>query len=88
MTIIANIVFLFVMSWKLTLSVMMILPFYVAVTIFYSKRYKPLVKEYQDVVAEMSAHISEKFSGIQLVKAYSNEENEVKNYRKIHNKSF
>lgn len=36
----------------------------------------------------MSAHISEKFSGIQLVKAYSNEENEVKNYRKIHNKSY
>lgn len=57
-TIIANIIFLFVMSWKLTLSVMMILPFYTAVTIFYSKRYKPLVKEYQDVMAEMSAHIS------------------------------
>jgi len=60
------------MSWKLTLSVMTILPFYMAVTIFYSKRYKPLVKEYQDVMAEMSSHISEKFSGIQLVKAYSN----------------
>lgn len=57
-TIIANIIFLFVMSWKLTLSVMMIMPFYTAVTIFYSKRYKPLVKEYQDVMAEMSAHIS------------------------------
>lgn len=72
-TIIGNIIFLFVMSWKLTLSVMTILPFYLAVTIYYSKRYKPLVKEYQDVVAEMSAHVSEKFSGIQVVKAYSNE---------------
>ena len=72
-TIVANIVFLFVMSWKLTLSVMLILPFYTAVTIYYSKRFKPLVKEYSDVLAEMSAHVSEKFSGIQLVKAYSNE---------------
>jgi ABC-type multidrug transport system fused ATPase/permease subunit len=43
-TILANIVFLFVMSWKLTLSVMTILPFFVAVTIYYSKRFKPLVK--------------------------------------------
>jgi len=60
------------MSWKLTLSVMIIIPFYVAVTVYYSKKYKPLVKEYQDVDAEMSAHVSEKFSGIQLVKAYSN----------------
>ncbi len=43
-TIIANIVFLFVMSWKLSLSVMTILPFYVAVTVYYSKKFKPLVK--------------------------------------------
>jgi ABC-type multidrug transport system fused ATPase/permease subunit len=62
------------MSWKLTLTVMTILPFYLAVTIYYSKTYKPLVKEYQDVLAEMSAHIGEKFAGIQLVKAYSSEE--------------
>ena len=43
-TIIANIIFLFVMSWKLSLSVMTILPFYVAVTVYYSKKFKPLVK--------------------------------------------
>lgn len=39
------------MSWKLTLSVMAIIPFYTAVTIYYNKRYKPLVVEYQDVLA-------------------------------------
>ena len=43
-TILANIVFLFVMSWKLTLSVMSILPFFIAVTVYYSKTFKPLVK--------------------------------------------
>ena len=43
-TIIANIIFLFVMSWKLTLSVMTILPMYAAITIYYSKKFKPLVK--------------------------------------------
>ena len=50
-TIVANIVFLFFMSWKLSLSVMIILPFYIAITIYYSKRFKPLVKEYSDVTA-------------------------------------
>ncbi len=50
-TIIANIIFLFVMSWKLTLSVMTILPFFIGITVYYSKKFKPLVKEYQDVVA-------------------------------------
>jgi ABC-type multidrug transport system fused ATPase/permease subunit len=76
-TIVGNIIFLFVMSWKLSLSVMIILPFFVANTLYYSKRYKPLVKEYSDVNAEMSAHVSEKFAGIQLVKAYSNEDKEI-----------
>lgn len=57
-TIASNIVFLFVMSWKLSLSVMIILPFYVAVTVYYSKRFKPLVREYADVTAEMSAYVS------------------------------
>jgi ABC-type multidrug transport system fused ATPase/permease subunit len=50
-TIIGNIIILFVMSWKLTLSVMAIIPLYAAVTIFYNKKYKPLVVEYQDVLA-------------------------------------
>ena len=43
-TIIANIIILFVMSWKLTLSVMTIIPFYMAVTIYYNRNYKPLVR--------------------------------------------
>jgi len=36
---------------------MAIIPFYAAVTILYNKKYKPLVVEYQDVLAEMSAHV-------------------------------
>ena len=57
-TIISNIVILFVMSWKLTLAMMAILPFYIAVTIYYNRVYKPLNVEYQDVIAEQSAHVS------------------------------
>ncbi len=57
-TMISNIVILFIMSWKLSLAVMTIIPFYVVVTTYYSKRSKPLIRRYQDVVAEMSAHIS------------------------------
>ncbi len=88
LTIISNIVILFVMSWKLTLAMMAILPFYIAVTIYYNRVYKPLNVQYQDIVAEQSAHISEKFSNIQTVKAYSTEESEIENYININKKAY
>ena len=72
-TVASNLTFLFIMSWRLTLTVLTVLPLFTIVTMYYNKRIKPLIKQYQDVMAEMSAHISQKFSGIQLVKAYSTE---------------
>lgn len=69
--IVSNIIILFTISWVLTLLVMILVPLYSMITLQYSKRNKILVREYQDVQAEISALVAEKFSGIQLIKAYS-----------------
>jgi subfamily B ATP-binding cassette protein MsbA len=70
----SNIIILFTMSWKLTMFVMLLVPLYSFITLQYSKRNKVLVREYQDIMAEMSANVGERFGGIQLVKAYSTED--------------
>jgi len=67
----SNIIILFTISWELTFFVMLLVPVYSIATLQYSKRSKILVKQAQDVQAEVSATVAERFSGIQLVKAYA-----------------
>lgn len=45
------------MSWKLTLIVLTIVPIYAVVTLQYSRKAKILVRKKQDLEAEMAAHI-------------------------------
>jgi ABC-type multidrug transport system fused ATPase/permease subunit len=71
--IITNLVILFALNWKLAFLVILIVPLYSFITLQYSKRNKILVRESQDVQAEISAEVAEKFSGIQIIKAYSTE---------------
>ena len=47
----ASIFVLFAINVKLTFLVLLIVPFYLTITIFYSRRNKILVREYQDVQA-------------------------------------
>jgi ABC-type multidrug transport system fused ATPase/permease subunit len=54
----SNIIILFTISWKLTCLVMMLVPIYSVITLQYSKRNKVLVKQYQDVQAEVSAAVA------------------------------
>ena len=75
--IISNIVILFTISWKLAFLIMILVPIYSFLTLQYSKRSKILVRDYQDVEAQMSAAVTQKFLGIQLIKAYSTEEKEI-----------
>ena len=67
---------------------MLLVPIYAFITRQYSRRNKVLVKEYQDIQAEISAMVAQKFSGIQLVKAYSTEEKEIYNYGEAINKGY
>jgi len=66
----ASMCVLFSINRFLTFLVLFLVPFYLIITVFYSRRKKILTREYQDVEAEISGLVAEKFSGIQLVKAY------------------
>lgn len=56
--ILSNIIILFSINWKLASLVMLLVPIYSILTLQYSKRNKILVKEYQDVQAEISAAVA------------------------------
>ena len=77
----SSIFVLFTINFKLTCLILLIVPFYLLITALYSRKKKVLIREYQDVQAEISGLVAEKFSGIQLVKAYSTELHEVGLYR-------
>ncbi len=51
LTIIGNLIVLFIMSWKLTLCILVLIPIYVFVALQYTKKAKALVRKRQDFVA-------------------------------------
>lgn len=80
MTIVGSIVIMFTMSWKLTFIVLTIVPIYSAVTLQYTRRTKQLVREKQDIEAQISAYLSEKFNAIQTIKSHCSEKQEIEKY--------
>ena len=58
------------MNWKLTMILIAMIPIYVLVSMAYTKKAKKLVKDRQDIEADIAQHIGEKFSGITVIKAY------------------
>ena len=80
MTIIGSIVILFIMSWKLTLIVLTTVPLYSFVTLQYTRKTKELVRKKQDLEAEISVHVGEKFGGIQTIKSHCAEKQEIDKY--------
>jgi len=56
--ILSNIIILFTINWKLTSLVMLLVPIYAFITRQYSRRNKILIKEYQDIQAEISAMVA------------------------------
>lgn len=58
MLVLSNIIILYTISWQLAFVIMMIVPIYAIITRQYSKFNKVLVRQYQDVQAEISAVVA------------------------------
>ena len=67
----SSIIVLLSLSPRLTGLILLLVPVYLIISTLYSRNVKVLIKKYQNVQAELSAEVAEKFSGIQLVKAFS-----------------
>uniref|UniRef100_A0A096LVF9 ABC-type oligopeptide transporter ABCB9 n=1 Tax=Poecilia formosa TaxID=48698 RepID=A0A096LVF9_POEFO len=74
------IIFMFRMSWKLTLVTVMGFPFIALVSKLYGEYYKKLTKEVQTVLAEANKVAEETISGMRTVRSFANESREANSY--------
>ncbi|XP_015256511.1 PREDICTED: ATP-binding cassette sub-family B member 9 [Cyprinodon variegatus] len=74
------VIFMFRMSWKLTLVTMMAFPFIGLVSMLYGEYYKKLTKEVQTVLAEANKVAEETISAMRTVRSFANEGGEADSY--------
>ncbi|XP_031734083.1 LOW QUALITY PROTEIN: ABC-type oligopeptide transporter ABCB9 [Anarrhichthys ocellatus] len=73
-------IFMFGISWKLTLVAVMGFPFLSLVSKFYGDYYKKLTKEVQTVLAEANKVAEETISAMRTVRSFANEGEEADSY--------
>nr|XP_020492035.1 ATP-binding cassette sub-family B member 9 [Labrus bergylta] len=73
-------IFMFGMSWKLTLVTVMGFPFIALISKLYGKYYKKLTKEVQTTLAEANKVAEETISSMRTVRSFANESEEANNY--------
>jgi ABC transporter fused permease/ATP-binding protein len=78
---IGGLVFLVVISWKLTLAMLAIVPPVVVGTVWFGREIRRMSRAVQDELANVSGHVQESLGAIQTVQAFVREEREAKRYR-------
>ncbi|XP_077600928.1 ABC-type oligopeptide transporter ABCB9-like [Stigmatopora nigra] len=73
-------IFMFGMSWKLTLVNMMGLPFIALISEYYGNYYKKLTKEVQTTLARANKVAEETISSMKTVRSFANEDREADSY--------
>uniref|UniRef100_A0A8C4I271 ABC-type oligopeptide transporter ABCB9 n=1 Tax=Dicentrarchus labrax TaxID=13489 RepID=A0A8C4I271_DICLA len=73
-------IFMFGMSWKLTLVTVMGFPFIALVSNLYGEYYKKLTKEVQTTLAEANKVAEETISAMRTVRSFANERREADSY--------
>ncbi|XP_028269051.1 ATP-binding cassette sub-family B member 9-like [Parambassis ranga] len=73
-------IFMFGMSWKLTLVTVMGFPFIALVSKLYGEYYKKLTKEVQTTLAEANKVAEETISAMRTVRSFANESGEAESY--------
>ncbi|XP_015221600.2 ABC-type oligopeptide transporter ABCB9 isoform X1 [Lepisosteus oculatus] len=73
-------IFMFGMSWKLSLVTLMGFPFIAIVSKFYGEYYKKLAKEVQNSLAQANKVAEETISSMKTVRSFANEDAEADNY--------
>lgn len=70
----------FVMSWKLSLATLSMVPFLIIAVTKYSKKLGPLIASVQQQLGERTSAIQQSFTGIRVVKAFAREEYETSKF--------
>jgi ATP-binding cassette subfamily B protein len=83
LTLIGVIVMMFVISWKLTLITIGILPLYILATAFIAKKSQKRFKQQQKELGNLNGYIEEMFSAHQIIKLFGREDEAYRQFSKI-----
>jgi ABC transporter fused permease/ATP-binding protein len=78
---IGGLVFLVVISWKLTLMMLAIVPPIVLSTVYFGREIRRMSRAVQDELAKVSGHVGEALGAIQTVQAFVREDREAHRYK-------
>ncbi len=78
---IASVVMLVLLNWKLTLYVLIPMPFLVYIITVFGKRLHDRFKEVQSSFAALTDNAQETYSGIRVIKAYAQEDAEFQHFQ-------
>lgn len=82
---VGGITLLIIISWKLTIALLVVLPFLIVIAIIFGKFIRKISREAQDQLAESNTIVEETLQGIASVKAFVNEAFEAGRYdRTLH----
>lgn len=71
------------MNWKLALIAIVCYPFFIHPLVLISKKIRKYTTKGQENVADLNSTLQEAFTGVRVVKAFVNEEYEVKKFDKV-----
>ncbi len=77
---------MFYMNWKLTLVVMMAMPFIVVATRIFQKKMKGAFEEVRAQVANLSTFVQERLTGMKIVQLFNREDIEYQKFKEINKK--
>ena len=78
--------FMFYQSWKLTILVLLVLPFVLYATRVFQKKMKLAFEEVRTQVANLNTFVQERITGMKIVQLFTREEKEFENFREINDK--
>lgn len=78
--------FMFYQSWKLTLLVLLILPFILYATRIFQKKMKLAFEEVRTQVANLNTFVQERITGMKIVQLFTREEEEFEKFKEINDK--
>lgn len=78
--------FMFYQSWKLTLLVLIVLPFILYATRVFQKKMKIAFEEVRTQVANLNTFVQERITGMKIVQLFTREEKEYENFKEINDK--
>lgn len=79
-TILGGIVLLFLLSWELSLYMLLTLPIFIGLAFYFGRFIRKFAKEKQTAIADSNVYAEEAFGGIRVVKAFNQTANENKKY--------